>query len=327
MTRTSPSSIPDPLRKRLEQEPAGERDALTRVWHMVEGAEAQYDDAPPAEETWKAIQPRINGDAAGDATRSARPPQPRRARRRWSAIAAGVFLLMLAGAFFWKQPVDVVAPPGERVTATLPDGSTVELNSSTTLSHARRFHSWPFWPSAQRVVRLQGEAYFNVAPGARPFVVETFNARVEVRGTQFNVRARTEDNASETRVTLAEGRVRVSTPEHPGNAVTLTHAGQSSRVTQTGRRPSPPEAIDVERALAWRQQGFAVSDWPLAAIFAELERRYNLRITTRAPAVLTDSMTLYYPRHTEAKTIIHDIAVAKGLSYRATSRGFEITDQ
>jgi hypothetical protein len=36
-------------------------------------------------------------------------------------------------------------------------------------------------------------------------------------------------------------------------------------------------------------------------------------------------MTLYYPRDTDAQTIIHDIAVAKGLSYRPTSQGYEIT--
>jgi hypothetical protein len=92
--------------------------------------------------------------------------------------------------------------------------------------------------------------------------------------------------------------------------------------------PTPPQSVGIDRALAWRQQGFAVSDWPLPVIFDELERRYDLRITTRAgAAALADSMTLYYPRHTEAETIIHDIAVAKGLAYRATHRGFEITAQ
>jgi ferric-dicitrate binding protein FerR (iron transport regulator) len=109
--------------------------------------------------------------------------------------------------------------------------------------------------------------------------------------------------------------------------VTLNEAGQASRVQATST-PTPPQSVGIDRALAWRQQGFAVSDWPLSVIFDELERRYDLRITTRAgAAALADSMTLYYPRHTEAETIIHDIAVAKGLAYRATHRGFEITAQ
>ena len=326
MNRKPPSSLPDALRERLEQEPAAERDDLERVWHLLDDADARYDDAPSSGETWAAVQRQIDApDARPD--RSPRAPQHRRSRRMWGALAASVLLLVLAGAFFWKQPVEVAAPPGERVTAALPDGSTVELNSGTTLSHARSFSRWPFVPAAQRVVRLQGEAYFDVQPGTRPFIVETFNARVEVLGTQFNVRARNEGTATETRVTLAEGRVRVVAPERSEEAVTLTEAGQSSRVTESAAPPSKPQTIDVNRALAWRQQGFAVSDWSLAAIFAELERRYNLRITTRASAALSDSMTLYYPRHTEAETIIHDIAVAKGLSYRATSRGFEITDR
>jgi ferric-dicitrate binding protein FerR (iron transport regulator) len=163
-----------------------------------------------------------------------------------------------------------------------------------------------------------------VAPTARPFIVETFNAHIEVLGTLFNVRARADRDVGETQVTLAEGRVRIQAAAQPDEVVMLSESGQSSRV-QAASTPLPPREVSVDRALAWRRQGFAASDWPLSAILAELERRYDVRVTVRVPAVLSDSMTLYYPRHTEAETIIHDIAVAKGLTYRATSRGFELT--
>jgi ferric-dicitrate binding protein FerR (iron transport regulator) len=242
------------------------------------------------------------------------------------AVAASVLLLIAAGALFWRQPATITASAGEHVVATLPDGSTVELNSGTTLSYPRRFSTWLLVPADHRVVRLQGEAFFDVKPAARPFIVETFNARIEVLGTQFNVRARADHDTGETQVTLAKGRVRIQAAERPADAVTLAEAGQTSRV-QASSTPTPSRAVGIDRALAWRQQGFAVSDWPLPAILAELERRYDLRITVRGTVVHGDSMTLYYPRHTEAETIIHDIAVAKGLAYRATSRGFEITAQ
>lgn len=319
-------SIPDALRARLEQEPADERAELERVWHLLEDAAAARDEAPSAEATWAAVQERL----AGTEARADRPPRRARARarrawRRWGAVAAGVLLLVLAGALLWRQPVEVTTPPGEHARVTLPDGSAVELNSGTTLSHPRRFSTWPLVPAAQRVVRLQGEAFFEVEPGMRPFVVETFNARVEVLGTRFNVRARTDTTAAETRVTLAAGRLRVQASEAPDRGIELTTTGQTSRVTAPDTPPAPPQAVALDHALAWRQQGFAVSDWPLAAIFAELERRYATDLVVRAPAVLSDSMTLYYPRHTGIETILHDIAVAKGLAYRPTSRGYEIT--
>lgn len=328
MNRDEERHIPEELRDRLAEERADERADLERVWHMLGDVELIDEEVPSSEETWAAIQGRIGDGSRGRDDRASRGHQQHRAWRTWGAVAAGVLLLVLAGALFWRQPVRMTAPAGEQVTATLPDGSTVELNSGTTLSHRRGFSAWPFVPAEQRVVRLQGEAYFDVRVGTRPFVVETFNAHIDVLGTQFNVRARAGNKTGETRVTLAEGRVRVrATQSDETEVVVLDEPGQSSRVTASATSPTAPESMDVDRALAWRKRGFAVTDWSLDAIFDELERRYNLRITVRAPPALSDSMTLYYPQHTDAETIIHDIAVAKGLTYRATSQGFEIADQ
>jgi len=308
--------VPDDLRNRLAEEPVEERVDLEQVWHMLGDAELADDGAPSADDTWAAVRARTEPAPRGAG-------RPARRRMIW-AVAASVLLLVAAGVFFWQQPATITAPDGEHVAATLPDGSTVELNSSTTLSYPRQFSAWPFVPAARRVVHLQGEAFFKVEPSARPFIVETFNARIEVLGTQFNVRARADRDTGETQVTLAEGRVRIQTATRPDKTVTLSETGQSSRV-QAASTPTPPRAGGIERALAWRQQGFAASEWPLSAILPELERRYDVQITVRVPAVLSDSMTLYYPRHAEVETIIHDIAVAKGLAYRATSRGFELT--
>ena len=330
MSRDDHASIPDELRARIEDEPADERAGLERVWRLL-GEADPASDAPPADQTWAAVQQRLtptnNEPARSD--RPAQPHAPDRSRRpawqTWGAAAAALLLVAVAGVLFWRQPALVEAPPGERVTATLPDGSTVELNSGTTLRYARNFSTWPLVPAERRVVQLDGEAFFDVRGGTRPFVVETFNAQVQVLGTQFNVRARAEKGSGMTHVTLAEGRVQVRATKRPDDSVVLAEAGQSSRVTTETASPTPPERVEVDHALAWRRLGFAVTEWPLSMIFAEIERRYNTTITVRSHRVLADSMTLYYPRDTDAQTIIHDIAVAKGLSYRPTSQGYEIT--
>jgi len=325
MNRDDQRHLPENLRDRLAEEPSGEQEDLTRAWHMLGAVDLFEDEAPSADATWAAVRARTESEATRGG-RSVREPRRRRAWRMWAAAAAGVLLLVAAGALYWQRPVTVEAHAGEQAVATLPDGSTAELNSGTTLTHPRRFSVWPFVPAARRVVRLQGEAFFDVQPATRPFVVETFNARIEVLGTRFNVRARTSRDTGETRVILAEGRVRVQAAGRFDEAVTLTETGQSSRVQATAP-PTVPHSADVGRTLAWRQRGFAASDWPLTAIFAELERRYDVRITVRVPTAHLDAMTLYYPQHTDAERIIRDIAVAKGLTYRATSRGFEITGQ
>lgn len=332
MSREDRHSIPDELRERLEQETPEEQSALERVWHLFGETDLSYDDAPSEDETWAALQSHLDKpEALGSRSnhraerQAVRPARHRRSWPQWVAAAALLIAAAVGGVLYWQRPVTVTTVAGTYRTATLPDGSTVELNSGTTLSYARHFSTLPFLPTEQRVVRLRGEAFFDVQHSTRPFIVETFNARIEVLGTQFNVRARQDAGADETEVTLASGRVRVANPQNTDEAIVLSKAGQSSRVTKSGGTLTPPRTVNVDRVLAWRQQGFAVSDWPLSAIFSELERRYNIRIAVRDSTVLADSMTLYYPQHTAAETIVHDIAMAKGLTYRATSQGYLIS--
>jgi ferric-dicitrate binding protein FerR (iron transport regulator) len=144
-------------------------------------------------------------------------------------------------------------------------------------------------------------------------VVQTAEARVRVLGTMFNVRAR--DAA--TTVTVTEGRVRV---EGEAETVELS-AGERARVIDGV--PTSEEA-SVTNALAWRERGFAAQHQSLAAILAELERRYAVDITLTTPSAADDTLTLYFSQPTDAEAILNDICTARDLNYRRTSRGFEV---
>jgi ferric-dicitrate binding protein FerR (iron transport regulator) len=301
---------------------------------------------------WDALRQRTFGDPRplssrptdDEGTPASPPPTPREARpsrphrsaqpdrtarrvrsQRWLGAAAAAVLLLIGAAVWWQQPVTVQAPSGAQVTATLPDGSTVELNSGTTLRYPRGFQSWPGVAADRRTVELEGEAFFSVTHGDKPFEVRTFNTRIEVLGTAFNVRGRSESESTE--VVVASGRVRVApfasaNASRPDAAVVLDQPGQSSRVTHAAAAPS---TVDVDRVLAWRRAGFAVSDQPLAVVARELERRYNLtvRLTSEARAQ-GGSLSLYYNAEVDPETIVHDLCTARGLSYRPISNGYEI---
>ena len=251
--------------------------------------------------------------------------RPSRAPSRsslWVGSAAALLVVLFGAYVWWTQPVSVTAPAGAQVTATLPDGSTVQLNSGTTLTYPRGFSTLPGRAAPSRSVTLDGEAYFSVTHGERPFTVQTFNSRIEVLGTEFNVRARETDDGV-TDVVVASGRVRVQqktagTPE----GVILSEPGQRSRVATSITASS---VTDVSRTLAWRARGFSVTDQPLSVVVRELERRYNLtlRLSDEARAQ-GGSLSLYYARPVDAETIIHDLCTARGLSYRQTARGFSI---
>ena len=319
-------SIPPELKERLKQEAPTERRELEHVWHLLEQARSTTDDLPAADKAWEQLQSRLNRSSARPRAAIDRAPHRRPARRSWRGwVAAACIVAAAIGIIWlWQQPVRIAVPTGEQVTTTLPDGSTVELSGGTTLSYRRSFGRWLFGTLEQRVVRLRGEAFFEVEHSPPPFSVKTFNAHVEVQGTRFNVRAWPEPaDTAETQVTLASGQVQVTAQARSGRVVTLVRPGQMARVVGTHAPPTAPQDTSIARVLAWRQRGFAVSNMPLPNILTELERRYGAPVVLH-PTASTVLMTLFYPKQTDLETILHDICVAQDLNYRVTNKGYTL---
>ncbi|HMS03169.1 MAG TPA: FecR domain-containing protein, partial [Gemmatimonadaceae bacterium] len=253
-------------------------------------------------------------------------PVERPARwRRTIGTALAATLAVAVGVGAWSaRPVTVSAPAGAQYTLSLPDGSQVELNAGSSLTYAGGFRSRLGLPAAVRAVRLDGEAFFDVAHAAdRPFEVLTDAARVTVLGTRFLVRAHA-DEPDGTRVAVESGRVRVAarTAEGPAGAVELT-AGQGTRIARDGTAPAVAE-VGVERLTLWRRGGLAFVDQPLSAIVRELERRYAVEIRLQDAGV-TDERITYYAGQPSIETVLSDLCTPRGLRFTRTSRGFEIT--
>lgn len=147
----------------------------------------------------------------------------RRRRRNWVVAASAVIVLTLG--IVWMQMSGLgstnllagnpakealVAQKGSRTRSMLPDGTTVWLNAGSELHFVSDFNS------ATREVRLDGEAYFDVAKKeGKPFIVHTGGINIKVLGTAFNVKSYPEDKNVET--TLYHGRVQVYRPEEDAN--------------------------------------------------------------------------------------------------------------
>ena len=97
--------------------------------------------------------------------------------------AAGIAasLLLLFGLFF--NQVTYSTEAGENLLVTLPDGTEVHLNSSSSINHNRFF-----WKN-DKEVDLDGEASFKVIKG-EGFQVNTNSGSISVLGTEFNIRSR-----------------------------------------------------------------------------------------------------------------------------------------
>ena len=235
----------------------------------------------------------------------------------WS-LALGVALVLVGiGLALWPRPVVVAVPYGERLSMVLTDGSSVELGGGSTLRYK------PFQPEGARTVRLEGEAFFKVIKEPRPFVVETFNARVAVRGTSFNVQAWQTDVREATVVTLASGAVELTPRTSEAMPVRLA-PGETSAVVGDTTAARSPAAARLDRALSWRSGGLAFADEPLGSVAQALERRFDVEIALASAEIADLPIAYFNPNPVSAASVLDALAHIHGLQFRRTSEGFVI---
>lgn len=177
---------------------------MERLWHTPLEPR-QTDDAE--EENWKAIH-----EAMGKQEAVTRPM-----KRPVLLAAASIVLLALAGAggYWWalhpaRTSNTVLATrPDSRSRITLPDGTTVWLNSDSRVTYANDYGE------KTREINLEGEAFFDVARDPQvPMIVRAKGIDIRVLGTSFNVRAYPQD--SQVVTSLVTGEIALSNATRPG---------------------------------------------------------------------------------------------------------------
>jgi ferric-dicitrate binding protein FerR (iron transport regulator) len=314
----------------LEQE--HDADELRAVWSALDGVER--DEGPSVEATdaaWTSLSERLGfekaseGPSIGDHDAAAAPEgdsRPAMVAPSGSWLRAVAVLVLLSAAVWQAVPISHATSEGERMAVTLPDGSDVVLNASSSLRHRRGFSWVPGVPQGRRVVRLEGEAFFEVTEHARPFQVSTGGARVTVLGTRFNVYARAATALeSGVRVDVEEGRVLVAVQGSP--AVAEVGAGEGVRV-MPGARALTPEPVSPTRIAAWRSGGLTVNDEPLSVVVAELGLRFGIEVTLADSVDGSVRVSAYYPLLTGIESVLGDLATQQNLRSRRTADGWEL---
>ena len=109
---------------------------------------------------------------------------------------------------------------GRKSTIFLKDGSIVYLNAESSIRYPEVF------PDSARIVKLQGEAYFDIARDPdKPFIVQVGNLRVSVLGTSFNINAY-EENEFELKnvnVEMKEGELAALVGPSGSGKTTITN--------------------------------------------------------------------------------------------------------
>lgn len=161
----------------------------------------------------------------------------------------------------------LIVPRGGEYFITLSDGTKVWLGADSRFEYPMAFGS------GERRVRLQGEAYFEVAKDSlRPFVVNSGDYRMQVYGTEFNLNTYNVDRVQLVLVTGSVGfqantsvdEVRLK-PGQLGEANVLT--GE-----ETVRE------VNVAHYTAWRSGTVIFENETLSSIMEKLQRWYDVEV-------------------------------------------------
>ena len=161
----------------------------------------------------------------------------------------------------------------EIVSVELSDGTQVWLNKNSKLEYPKVFDG------DERMVYLQGEAFFEVVPNPeKPFIVKSDKVSTRVLGTSFDVKAYKGDETAS--VSVATGKVEVSKEIEKGSPIRITQlTPQQELVINTEKDETYIDIVSTYDIGAWRKDQLVFRNNTYSEVIARLEEHYGVKIT------------------------------------------------
>jgi len=247
---------------------------------------------------------------------------------RWAAVV--LFLVGAALAVVLPQKQQLAMPSGAPALSwtqhrntgkqaqlfILEDGSRVTVHPGSSIQYR------PGLAGRRREVRLQGEAFFQVAKNpARPFLVYTDQLVTTVLGTSFRVKAYA---GRSNEVAVHEGRVSVqirrgaelsATPVHPaaGSVVLLPN----QRVAYSALTPRPLRKKLVANPVVLAPQTFTFEKQPVINVLQALQKAYGVDIVYDQDKLAACTITVTFSQESLYEKL-DMLSTALGASYSTT---------
>lgn len=215
-------------------------------------------------------------------TISVKPMPARRIRLGFRQFAAAAAILFVLGsAYLYRDQVSLIFNPvhqletysksAERKQLVLEDGTKVWLSPNSKLTYPDRFNSY------QRIVRLDGEAFFEVTHDAdHPFIIQTEQVNTTVLGTSFNVSAYKDQK--DINVTLVTGKVAVALKNTNSKNPVIITSNQRITVNKASDKITKTNFPDAEDFLNRRSGFFDYKGSIFKDVITDLELQYHLQI-------------------------------------------------
>jgi ferric-dicitrate binding protein FerR (iron transport regulator) len=237
----------------------------------------------------------------------------------YASIAASI--LALVGIFNWytnelvgSEKFILANNTSETLKEILPDGSEIYLNESAKTSYETTSNN-------QRIVTLDGEAFFNVKRDtSKPFIVHAGIGGVKVLGTSFQVKRKVNGDIA---VDVSSGKVELFRPnKHNTDTARLIlikdEGGLISNKQDTIIRVSSNSS-----AFFWVDKRLSFRNKQLKEVFKVLESCYDIQIISDDPEINSKYYTSSFIDD-EAEDVIRVISDTYQLSYTKEKNVFTI---
>ncbi|MET6998040.1 FecR family protein [Chitinophaga defluvii] len=251
-------------------------------------------------------------------------------RARWAAAMITLVIGTAAAVYFLQRPFhpalhqnQVTTKNASRTSLTLPDGTLVWLNVNSQLHYADGF------AEGNRLVKLEGEAYFEVAAdAAHPFRVQTNMMDIQVLGTAFNVKAYPGDH--QAAATLITGEIVVSLEGQGEKKISLSpkekltvweypsKTGDSTATVKYQVAALGEEGATEVLETAWMRNRLAFRQEPFGKLANQLERWYNVKIVFENDALKQQLFSGNFEKETVTEAMK---ALSMVIPFQYTQRG------
>lgn len=287
------------------------------IWYgVVSLGESEFDCAI----AYKRFQYRIEEDQACSQKDTMVKPAKRYFQKKWWSLAVAAMLMAViipSSHFLLNKESNVAAkilkdefftisvPYASSSQIMLPDSTKVWINAGSTLTYTRNHKE------NQRRVRLNGEAYFEVAKEKGvPFIVETEFVEVKVLGTKFNVNSYTDDERVD--ITLLEGSVALKKESdiHP----VLIEPDECASYSKKERNMLIRK-VDASLATQWSKGILSFEAERFDYIARRLEREYDVKIVIADTLLRKSRFYGTFDRQESITSIMNKIAFDDQMSY------------
>lgn len=276
-------------------------DDMIEVWGKTSQAEPEFE--ADIDSAWAKVDQRLPSVESEQPT-GAKMRSIGRPGRRWWQVAAAAIVLMAVG-WWWtssnSQPevwVAVNTLDGTVKELSLPDGTEIWLNANSRLSYPESF--------AQRQIRLEGEAFFDVARMEdSPFEIYSGEAKTTVLGTSFNVRAYPEEEVIEISVT--SGTVLF---EEQGGDEKVTLVKNTSAVLKKKEQKIEKIEEPISNVTSWKTKVFDFENIAVGEMLQIFERHFGIEFQLQDERLKNMPLRLRKQPAQDLKKLLEIIAYA-----------------